>query len=254
MQVSTREQSTTMPLWNEILEVPVESLPCCGTLALEVTSATEQIFENTSFGATFGFILTDSLEFGFSDEWLNMHASMTSFSDDLSYDLNLFDLTSIFQPKLHISCSFDRNMVLARQKGMWPSHLVDPPRLDHAADIKVSELMPKSALIYRPRLRQSSRPGSFQASSTDQDPPRALSPETQGPDPQAHRRRISPERRLSEQMRSSSTPCTGAGRRRSVLLLGGRDDGLADRADAALPGKDVHTPRAARSPPQSCGD
>jgi hypothetical protein len=223
-QVSTRVQSTTMPLWNEILEVPVASLPCCGTLSLEVTTATEQIFENTCFGASFGFILTDSLELGFSDDWLSMNASSTSFMSDSSDDLTTLDLSSlIYQPKLHISCSFNRNMVLARQKGMWPSHLVDPPRLDHSTNIKVSELMPKSSLIYRPRLRQYSRPGSFK-SSPDQDSPRACSPEMQGSDQQAQRRRFSPERRLSEQMRSSSTPCAGMGRRYSVFLLGGQDD------------------------------
>jgi hypothetical protein len=134
-----------MPLWNEILQVSVPSLPCSGTLRLEITCVTEQMLGNVDLGPTFGFILTDALECGFSDEFLAGNMS--------EIVLNNPGIENTTVPKLHISCSFNRDIILARQKGLWPAHNVHPPCTALSTDISVSELMKRSALVHRQRLQ-----------------------------------------------------------------------------------------------------
>ena len=133
--------------------MPVPALPECGTLKLEISCAGEQYLENIDFCTTFGFILTESLHHGFCDEWLvsSNNGNRIDEQPDLEAYLNN-------QLKLHISCSFDLDLVIARQRGLWPSCAVEPPctpRDSVSCDIKVSKLMPKSSLVYRQRLQQS---------------------------------------------------------------------------------------------------
>ena len=148
-QATTKVQSCSTPFWNEILQVSVPSLPSCGTLRLEVTYAGEQFLANIDFGTTFGFILTENLHHGFCDEWLVSSKNCTTPEDQAD-----IEMCPNNQLKLHISCSFDPDLVLARQRGLWPSCTVDPPRDPDSRDIRVSRLMPKSSLVYRQRLQQ----------------------------------------------------------------------------------------------------
>ena len=129
--------------------MPVPHLPCCGTLQLEITCTGEQFLENIDLGTTFGFILTENLHDEFCDEWL---VSSKNCISEAQADVSAFTN----QARLYISCSFDMDLVLARQKGLWPSSLIDPlvDSFDcESCDIKVSTLMPKSSLVYRQKLQ-----------------------------------------------------------------------------------------------------
>ena len=133
--------------------MPVPSLPGCGTLRLEIICTGEQFLGNINLGTIFGFILTETLQHGFCDEWLvgSKNCNRIDEQPDLEAYLNN-------KLKLHISCSFDLELVMARQRGLWPSCAVEPPcapRDSVSCDIKVSKLMPKSSLVYRQRLQQS---------------------------------------------------------------------------------------------------
>ena len=145
LQVTSKMQATHTPLWNEILQVPIDALPCCGTLQLEVSCNTEQILGNLDFESTFSFIVTDNLQTGFSDEWLVGTRTNRAQYSNKSKSGNLGDSS-----KLHISCSFDQAIVRSLQVGLWPSHEVKSPLLA-SPELSVSELMSKSSFVYRAR-------------------------------------------------------------------------------------------------------
>ncbi len=155
VQVSTCTQSTATPLWNEILRAPVPSLPCYGTVRFEVACAVEQFLDNITVGVTFGFILTESLEHGFSDEWL-VGAKINNQLDDPGNIMK----DSNTQLRLRVSCSFNQDLVQTRQRGLWPSQDIEPSQLTQNPIVKLSELMLKTPLVYRQRLKPPSADGS----------------------------------------------------------------------------------------------
>jgi len=153
-KVSTRTQSTATPLWNEILRIPVPSLPCYGTIRFEVACAAEQFLENITVGVTFGFILTENLEHGFSDEWL-VGAKSNNLLDDPANIMKDSDT----RLRLRVSCSFNQQLVQTRQRGLWPFKDIDLSHMTHDSIVKLSELMLKTPLVYRQRLQPPSADG-----------------------------------------------------------------------------------------------
>ncbi len=173
-------------------------------------------------GPTFGFILTDILECGFSDEYL-----AGTINEDV---FNQPGITNANSPKLHISCSFNRDIILARQRGLWPSHNVRPPCVDLATNITVSELMKRSALVHRQRFQT---PVDNEAANAPIQEPRARRDcpirgivRDHPADAQSalalQRRPASPDRRLSEHLEEQERSSSGGGkpleRRFSELL------------------------------------
>jgi hypothetical protein len=153
---------------------------------------TEQFLGSMDIGPTFGFILTDILEGGFSDEFL---AGTTS--EDI---LNQPGIPNANVPRLHISCSFKRDIILARQRGLWPSHNV--PCLDLSTNLTVSELMQRTALVHRQRLQSpiDHEPAHTATARARHDGPiRGIVP-AQPAQAAPQRRPASPDRRLSEQL------------------------------------------------------
>ncbi len=99
-----------MPLWNEILEIPVTSLPSVATLELKVSVSNVHSKDNVE-SATFHFLATDELDFGLGEERLIPSCIERSVDSCLPANRPFH---------IRISCGFDLAQVQARQQGLWP--------------------------------------------------------------------------------------------------------------------------------------
>ncbi len=232
-------------MWNEVLRVPVPSLPCYGTILFEVACAAEQFLENVTVGVTFGFILTENLEHGFSDEWL-VGAKSNNPLDDPGNIMKDSDT----QMKLRVSCSFNQELVQTRQRGLWPSKDIDPDptHMTRESVVTLSELMLKIPLVYRQRLQ----------------PPSADGPRS-WPTQALHSGRNSPTRPDKPPSHAQAAPVTALAPETSSMRRQGSPSRRSRRVQRRLSevvriGFDVFqhlstaTPQAAKEPPpaQSC--
>ena len=135
--MSTSYQHATLPLWNEILEVPVPALPCLATLMLEHRSST-----SLATLAIFEVQLNEHLHSQFSDEWL-ISAPSTQTHDSSSFSPAKFQLQQQGATiKLRISCSFDAQLVARRQRGLWPTfHSTASAAIDDTTEVSPAELL-----------------------------------------------------------------------------------------------------------------
>ena len=113
-----------MPLWNEIIEISVPSLPSRAVLRLEHCPEDAKIRKTL---ATFELVITEELHHSFCDEWLvdqHRHSSRSTgcCSDETDEKSHNGSTTGC---RLHVSCSFVPEFVEARSKGLWPSLLTE---------------------------------------------------------------------------------------------------------------------------------
>ena len=136
-QVSTSRQNSTVPLWNQILVATVPGLPCTATLVLEhsTNSSTSQSLIPL---AIFEVQLSSILDHGFFEEWLISTDATNNINDtEPSCSDTGQSMHSDSPIQLHISCSFDADLISSRQHGLWPTcHETDssPSHIKDALD------------------------------------------------------------------------------------------------------------------------
>jgi hypothetical protein len=122
-----------MPLWNEILEIPVPKLPASLVLRLHRCHGPDDV----RTVATFDLLATDDLAHSFYDEWLSARSSPAVYSDVMAdpgahAQSSECDASSprARPPRLHVACSLDRAYVEACRRGLRPSSPSRGPHVD----------------------------------------------------------------------------------------------------------------------------
>jgi hypothetical protein len=105
-QATTTISESKEPFWNEILELPVLSLPSFATIKIECSESNNSTFSET---ALFEVLATDCIRFELGEEKLIATSST-----------HAKHATVTAEPSLLISCSLDRDLVASRQLGLWP--------------------------------------------------------------------------------------------------------------------------------------
>ena len=143
MQDTTTAQPGASPLWNEILEVTIKNIPCSATISMIALYAAEPPFQNDRNATNFEIVLATSLINGVSDLWLvsSEKLDMTESETPESTDTKI--------AKLRISCSFDRDMILGMQRGLWPSVSEFALPRTRIALPPLHRLIPNSPLQYK---------------------------------------------------------------------------------------------------------
>ena len=101
-----------MPLWNEVLVIPVSNLPCLATLKLCVSLSSRMVEHRAASDcATFDFYVTEELCAGFGEERLVSSYIRRCCESCLPEGQDI---------KLRISCSLDPTPITKRQQGLWP--------------------------------------------------------------------------------------------------------------------------------------
>ena len=104
-----------MPLWNEVLAIPIISLPCSALITLCASKSCRRVeLGENSDCASFAIDVTENLLAGFGEERL-VSSSIQRCSNSC--------LPEGAEVRLRVSCSLDRKFVAVRQQGLWPLSL-----------------------------------------------------------------------------------------------------------------------------------
>ena len=123
LQARTKQLAGHRPLWNEVVQVSIDSLPCTAILDWEENFGGRGSSARSVCRASFEIMISDILLEGFSDEWLRSRSSSTfntALVEQKSGKISGLDCMN-GPPRLRISCSFNRRLVEARQRGLWPT-------------------------------------------------------------------------------------------------------------------------------------
>jgi hypothetical protein len=119
VQVASTIQTTTMPYWNEILQINIPSplrraLPSLVSICLETWIPHDPSSKEV---AEFEVFLTPSLEIGMGEAKL---VAIKTWCTSTSPSTSAFVRGGTTMPTLRVTCSLDRDLVAARQQGLWP--------------------------------------------------------------------------------------------------------------------------------------
>ncbi len=117
VQVKSTIQTTTMPYWNEILQVDLPSLlPSIVSICLETWIPHDPSSREV---AEFEIFLTPNLEIGMGEAKLvAVKTKCAATSSPSAFAVGLRGGPPA--PTLRVTCSLDRDLVTARQRGLWP--------------------------------------------------------------------------------------------------------------------------------------
>ena len=123
-----------MTLWNELLEIPVSTLPCDVLLRLNQCPR-QGSFDGTRTIATFDFSVTPELSHSFCDEWISGRQEMpVPFGAEQLRNQDMGGSTELATfhrpPRLHVSFSLNRDFVESCRRGLWPSSCSQGPHKD----------------------------------------------------------------------------------------------------------------------------
>mmetsp|Transcript_46390 Transcript_46390/g.122953 ORF Transcript_46390/g.122953 Transcript_46390/m.122953 type:complete len:388 (-) Transcript_46390:437-1600(-) len=118
-QMRTSRSVGKMPLWNQILSIPLTAIPCAAQLVLSehCKSMIDQGTENLISRGQFEFSVTKNLENNFYDGWLDCAKGDEANDQEPSCS----DGEEFLPPRLHIACSLNPSLIDIRQRGLWPT-------------------------------------------------------------------------------------------------------------------------------------
>mmetsp|Transcript_39592 Transcript_39592/g.105268 ORF Transcript_39592/g.105268 Transcript_39592/m.105268 type:complete len:217 (-) Transcript_39592:24-674(-) len=134
---SSKIQTGSTPLWNEVLEIPVKELPCCANVVTEVYFGSDPCSNKLEKRFSFEILLTDTWQKGFCSERIR---SSPPESEPSQRPISI-----------NISCSFDSNIIQTLQQGLWPCQPMEKASISGRV-----VLMRNSPLIFN-RIRSDDR-------------------------------------------------------------------------------------------------